>query len=187
MTALRPAAFLCRRLTAATEALIRQRYDVTLDEADSVLAPETIAQRAKGCNILFATATERIDAGLIDALSPSLKAIATLSVGFDHIDLDAAKARGIHVLHTPDVLSDACAEIALMLILNACRRGYEADRLVRSGKWEGWSASGWASSAWDASAAASPNVPKASGCRSCTITGAVSTNRWSSARPIMLA
>jgi lactate dehydrogenase-like 2-hydroxyacid dehydrogenase len=88
--------------------------------------------------VLFVTATERIDASVIDALSPTLKAIATLSVGHDHIDLVAARERDITVLHTPDVLSDACAEIAMMLMLNACRRGLEGDRMVREGAWQGW-------------------------------------------------
>lgn len=68
-----------------------------------------------------------------------MRFVATLSVGYDHIDMGVVRELGIGVLHTPDVLSDACAEIAMMLMLNACRRGYEADRMVRSGSWAGWS------------------------------------------------
>jgi len=138
MPAQRRNAFLCRRFTPNTEVSIQERYDVAINEHDSILTPEEIAIRAKGHEILFVSATERITTDLITALSPSLQAIATLSVGFDHIDTETAQDYGIHVLNTPDVLSDACAEIALMLILNACRRGYEADRLVRSGDWQGW-------------------------------------------------
>jgi lactate dehydrogenase-like 2-hydroxyacid dehydrogenase len=95
-------------------------------------------QRAAGANVLFVTATESVTAEVIRALSPSLQAIATLSVGYNHIDMVATRAMGIPVLYTPDVLSNACAEIAILLVLNACRRGYEADRMVRSGKWSGW-------------------------------------------------
>lgn len=134
----RLSAFLCRRFTQATERSIKDRYDLVVNEDDAILSPDEIASRATGCNVLFVSATERITAEVIARLSPSLQAIATLSVGFDHIDMDAARAHGVHVLHTPDVLSDACAEIAWMLILNACRRGCEADRLVRSGEWRGW-------------------------------------------------
>lgn len=117
---------------------MRERYDLVINEDDSILSSNDIVARAQGSSVLFVTATERVNADVIEQLSPTLKAIATLSVGFDHIDLAAAKAAGVHVLNTPDVLSDACAEIAMLLLLNACRRGYEADRMVRSGAWEGW-------------------------------------------------
>lgn len=129
---------MCRRFTPAIEAELHERFELKLNFADSVLKPVEIAERAKGAEVLFVTATEVVNAEVIRALQPELKIIATLSVGFDHIDLDAARAAGIHVLHTPDVLSGACAEIAMMLLLNACRRGYEADRMVRSGEWPGW-------------------------------------------------
>ncbi|MDM0014909.1 D-glycerate dehydrogenase [Variovorax sp. J22P168] len=133
-----PRAFLCRRFTAPVEAALHERFALTMNEDDSILSAGQIAGLAAGCEVLFVTATESIDATVIAALSPSLRIIATLSVGYDHIDRAAAGEAGISVLHTPDVLSDACAEIALMLLLNACRRGHEADRLVRSGAWAGW-------------------------------------------------
>ena len=131
-------AFLCRRFTPAIEAELGRRFDLQINEGDAVLAPAEIARRAAGAEVLLVTATEAVNAGLIRALQPSLKAIATLSVGYDHIDMAVAQDLGVHVLHTPDVLSDACAEIAMLLVLNACRRGYEADRMVRSGAWPGW-------------------------------------------------
>jgi len=133
-----PQAFLSRRFPAPTETQLKARYCLRVNTDDSILKPDAIAERAKGASVLFVTATEQVDETLIKALSPSLKAIATLSVGHDHIDLNAARAFGIRVLHTPDVLSDACAEIAMMLVLNACRRGFEADRMVRTGNWPGW-------------------------------------------------
>lgn len=134
----RPSAFLCRRFPASVEALLHARYALGVNEDDSILASSMIAERAEGASVLFVSATERVDAAVIQKLSPTLRAIATLSVGHDHIDLVAARSHGIKVLHTPDVLSDACAEIALMLVLNACRRGYEGDRMVRDGEWRGW-------------------------------------------------
>lgn len=133
-----PPAFLCRRFTPAIEAELHRRFRLSVNAGDSVLPPAGIADRAQGAEVLFVTATEAVSADVIRSLQPHLKIIATLSVGFDHIDMAAARAAGIRVLHTPDVLSDACAEIAMLLLLNACRRGYEADRMVRSGAWPGW-------------------------------------------------
>lgn len=134
----RPRAFLCRRFTPAVESALQERFALQLNEDDAILPSAEIARRAEGCALLFVSATEAIDAATIAQLAPTLRVIATLSVGYDHIDMAAARAAGVQVLHTPDVLSDACAEVALMLLLNACRRGFEADRLVRSGAWAGW-------------------------------------------------
>lgn len=133
----RPSAFLCRRFTPGVEAVLRERFALTTNEGDGILAPSQITARARDAEVLFVTATESLRADTLAQL-PRLRIIATLSVGHDHIDLAAARAAGIAVLHTPDVLSDACAEIAMMLLLNACRRGLEGDRLVRSGAWQGW-------------------------------------------------
>lgn len=134
----RPRAFLCRRFTPAVESALRERFALQVSDDDSILPSADIARRAEGCELLFVSATEAVDAATIVQLAPTLRVIATLSVGYDHIDMAAARAAGVQVLHTPDVLSDACAEIAMMLLLNACRRGFEADRLVRSGAWAGW-------------------------------------------------
>ncbi|MEN3367398.1 MAG: hypothetical protein V7606_4672 [Burkholderiales bacterium] len=133
-----PKAFLCRRFTRNIEAELRSRFDLEVNDDDSVLTSAAIASKAEGAEVLFVTATEAVNADVIRKLRPHLKTVATLSVGFDHIDMAAARAAGIKVLHTPDVLSDACAEIAMLLLLNACRRGFEADRMVRSNSWPGW-------------------------------------------------
>lgn len=131
-------AFLCRRFTSAIETELKNRFQLEVNQQDTVLSPSEIADRALGAEVLFVTATEVVNAEVMGRLQPDLKIIATLSVGHDHIDMAAARSLGIRVLHTPDVLSDACAEIALLLILNSCRRGYEADRMVRSDAWPGW-------------------------------------------------
>lgn len=133
----RPRAFLCRRFTPAVEAALRERFELDLNEDDSILAPSDMVRRAQQAQVLFVTATESVRADAFARL-PQLRAVATLSVGHDHIDLAAARSAGVAVLHTPDVLSDACADTAMMLLLNACRRALEGDALVRSGAWRGW-------------------------------------------------
>lgn len=134
----KPCAFLARRFTAAVEAKINELYMVQINEDDSILTTEQLIKQAKGSEILFVSVTESLPRSLFEALSGTLKYVATLSVGFDHIDLDAARDHGVRVLHSPDVLSEACAEIAMMLLLNAARRGYEADQMVRTLNWPGW-------------------------------------------------
>lgn len=130
-------AYLCRRFTPTIEAALRERFELTVNEDDSILAPDAMVRAARDAEVLFLTATETLSASTLAQL-PALRVAATLSVGYDHIDLDAAAAAGVRVLNTPDVLSEACAEVAMMLLLNACRRGHEADQLVRSGAWRGW-------------------------------------------------
>lgn len=134
-----PRAYLCRRFTDSVEAALAERYDLRLNEQDGILSPAEIVQSARGSEVLFASATEQVNEHVLRQLAPTLRYVATLSVGYDHIDMAAARELGIGVLHTPDVLSDACAEVAMMLMLNACRRGYEADRMVRGNRWPGWS------------------------------------------------
>ena len=87
---------------------------------------------------LLCSTANRIDAACIARLPPSVRAIGTFSVGYEHIDLAAAKARGIIVVNTPDVLSAATAEFSLLLMLGAARRAGEGERIVRAGKWGGW-------------------------------------------------
>ena len=132
-----PRAYLCRRFTPTIEAALRERFDLAINEGDSILPPDSMARAARDAEVLLLTATETLRAETLAQL-PALRVAATLSVGHDHIDLDAAAAAGVRVLNTPDVLSEACAEVAMMLLLNACRRGREADQLVRSGAWSGW-------------------------------------------------
>jgi len=92
-----------------------------------------------GADVLLVMAMDRIDAALIARLPASVRVIATLSVGHDHIDLDAARARGIAVLSTPDILSDAVADMGMLLALGAARRAREGMRLLYERSWTGWS------------------------------------------------
>ncbi len=96
-------------------------------------------QRIDGNEVLIVSAAkDRLDAAAIGALPASVRAIATYSIGHEHIDLAAARARGIAVFATPDVLTDACAEVGILLLLGAARRVTESVELVRSGRWTGW-------------------------------------------------
>ncbi len=127
-----------RKLPDAVEARLRQHYDVRLNETDQLLAPQDLVQLAKGAEALLPTVTDRLDATFIDALPDGLKLIANFGVGYDHIDLKAAMRRGIVVTNTPGVLTDATAEIALLLLLGAARHAGEGHGLVSSGRWTGW-------------------------------------------------
>ncbi|MEM7249950.1 MAG: D-glycerate dehydrogenase [Pseudomonadota bacterium] len=113
-------------------------YQPILNQDDTQLTAEQIVARAAGCDGIFCCNTERFDAALISALPESVKILATLSVGFEHIDLPAAASRNITVTNTPDVLTEATADAAMLCLLGAARRAAEGDRLVREGGWKRW-------------------------------------------------
>lgn len=95
-------------------------------------------ESVKGASAIISDLTVRIDSEVLDSAGPQLKVVANYAVGFDNIDLDACRARGIVVTNTPDVLTNATAELALALALAASRHLVQSDSLVRSGKWHGW-------------------------------------------------
>lgn len=134
----RPLVYLSRRLVPDVENLMREKFALRVNQSDQVLSPEDLIANAQGAQVLVVTPTERVTHVVLKKLSTHLRILATFSVGHDHLDLAAAKALNIKVLYTPEVLSGACAEVAMMLILNACRRGYEADSMIRAGQWTGW-------------------------------------------------
>ncbi|HQT47340.1 MAG: D-glycerate dehydrogenase [Acidocella sp. 20-63-7] len=102
-------------------------------------APELVLRNAEGVAAILCTPIDRFDAALIARLPDSVRVIATFSVGIEHLDVAAAAARGITICHTPDVLSTATAELALTLMLMAARRAGEGERLLRAGRWQGFS------------------------------------------------
>jgi lactate dehydrogenase-like 2-hydroxyacid dehydrogenase len=132
----KPVLFVTRRLPASIEALAARDFDVRLTPSD-VAIPDLLAL-AGGADAILCCPGDVLDEEVIAALPDTVKAIGTFSVGYDHINLDAARARGIKVCNTPDVLSVATAECAMLLILAAARRAGEGERLVRSGGWQGW-------------------------------------------------
>lgn len=116
----------------------RAAFDVKLWPDDQPIGAQLLPW-AQDCDALLVMATDRLDAATLRQLPPSVRAIATYSVGHDHIDLNAATQRGIPIFNTPDVLSDAVAEIALLLILSAARDAATAEATLRSGGWGPWS------------------------------------------------
>lgn len=110
-----------------------------LHDSEAAMPPAELGAAAQDADALLVMAMDRIDAAFIGALPAGVKVLATLSVGHEHIDLDAARARGLAVLNTPDILSEAVAEMGMLLLLGAGRRAREGDLLLRSGSWAGWS------------------------------------------------
>ena len=100
---------------------------------------EDLIENSKDCDGILSSLTEKIDANVIEKLSDKVKIISNFAVGFGNIDLDAAKKRDIAVTNTPEVLSDATAEIGILLILGACRRASEGIDAARTSNWK-WSA-----------------------------------------------
>lgn len=132
----KPVLLVTRRMPPAVEARAAAEFDARLTSSDVPLAD--VAAQAAGADAILTCPGDTFDAALIAALPASVKVIATFSVGYDHIDVESAAARGIVVCNTPDVLSVATAETALLLILAASRRAGEGERLIRSGRWQGW-------------------------------------------------
>jgi lactate dehydrogenase-like 2-hydroxyacid dehydrogenase len=130
--------YLARRFPPAVEARIAERYEITRNESGDIVTAAQLAAEARGCDYLFVSTTETVSRLVFEQLSGTLKAVATLAVGYDRIDLEAAREHSVAVFNSPGVLTDACADLGMLLLLNASRRGHEADSLVRSGSWTGW-------------------------------------------------
>jgi glyoxylate reductase len=122
-----PLVVVARSLPAAGLDLLRQRFDVASG-----------LENVHGAAAIVADPTVPVDAALLDAAGPSLRVVANFAVGYDNVDLEACHERGVVVTNTPDVLTNATAELAVALMLAAARRLGEAERLVRRGEWHGW-------------------------------------------------
>ena len=135
----KPAVLVTRKLPHAVEARLSRDYDPKLNPEDRQYSSEELIDGARGAEAIVACHTEHFTAEVIAQLPKSVRAIANFSVGVDHVDLSAAAERGLIVTNTPNVLNDATAEIAILLMLGAARRASEGERLVRSAKWNSWS------------------------------------------------
>ncbi len=135
----KPAVLVTRKLPEAVEDRLRRDYDARLNPDDRLYDGDEIVERAEGAVAILPCHTERFTAELVARLPAGLRAIVNYSVGVDHVDLAAAAARGLIVTNTPEVLSDATAEIAILLMLGAARRASEGERLVRNAEWRDWS------------------------------------------------
>lgn len=128
-----------RKLPQAVEGRLRQHYQPRFNPEDRRYNTDELIALAQGADIILPCHTEKLSADVIARLPTSVKAIVCFSVGVDYVDLAAARARNIIVTNTPDVLTDATAEIAMLLMLGAARRASEGERLIRAGKWKSWS------------------------------------------------
>lgn len=125
-----------RRLPAAVERAMAERYDATFNVNDVALTAADLRRAAAGYDAICTTITDTVDTGVVSA--DRVRIIANYGAGYEHIDLDAARAAGVVVTNTPDVLTDATAELAILLMLAAARRAGEGERQLRAGAWPGW-------------------------------------------------
>jgi lactate dehydrogenase-like 2-hydroxyacid dehydrogenase len=118
------------------ETRIEREYQARRSTNGASFKSEELLAAADGADAMLVTPMDRIDAEFLKRVSSSVKVIATYSVGFDHIDVHGAAERKIAIANTPGVLTDATADIAMLLLLGASRRAYEAQELVRTGEWK---------------------------------------------------
>lgn len=133
----RPRLVVTRRWPAEVERALAERFDVCLNDDDHPYSRDEMRHALASCDALLATVSDRIDADMLGT-APRARLIANYGVGYSHIDVDAARALGITVTNTPDVLTDCTADLALTLILMVARRAGEGERELRGGRWSGW-------------------------------------------------
>ncbi|MFG6468955.1 2-hydroxyacid dehydrogenase [Roseateles sp. BYS87W] len=129
-----------RRAPAQVLDKLAARFELDVHDGEVPLAPAELQARLRGKVGVYITGTERITADLLDAC-PTLKAVCTMTVGYNHVDLDACTARGVLVTNTPDVLTESTADFGFALLMATARRMSEGERLLRAGGWKSW--------AWD--------------------------------------
>ena len=128
-----------RRLLRSCEEKASKIFKANLNDNDELYSQNKVIEMSQGCDGILTSLTDKMDAETINKLPESVKIISNFAVGFGNIDLEAAKKRKIAVTNTPDVLTDATAEIGILLILGACRRASEGIESARQGGWK-WSA-----------------------------------------------
>lgn len=138
---MKPSILVTRKLPDAVEARLQRDYEPVLNPTDRLYSSDEILEIAEKVDGILPCHTEKFTAEVIARLPQRVKIIANFSVGYDHVDTTAAQKRGLVVTNTPDVLSDATAELTIMLMLGAARRASEGEQLVRSKQWKDWSPS----------------------------------------------
>ncbi|MFI3215615.1 MAG: D-glycerate dehydrogenase [Methylococcales bacterium] len=130
--------FITRRWPASVEEKLRNLYDVTLNETDRPLTADEFKAALQSYDAVCPTVCDTFPAEVLNVEDKRCKILANFGVGYNHIDIPTAKANGLIVTNTPDVLTQSTADIAMTLLLMTARRGAEGDRLVRAKKWTGW-------------------------------------------------
>ena len=128
-----------RKLLKASEEKAAELFETKFNSNDELYSQSKLIELSQGCDAVLTSLTDKMDADTINKLPDTVKVISNFAVGFGNIDLEAAKKRGIAVTNTPEVLTDATAEIGILLILGACRRVSEGIEAARESSWK-WSA-----------------------------------------------
>jgi len=134
----KPRVLATRLFPPAVEARLQAHFDAVLNPSDTVYGADRLVQATADCTGLMCAAGDPLNAATIARFPDTLRIIATFSVGYEHIDVAAAAKRGIVVTNTPDVLTDATADITLLCLLGAARRAQEGIDMLRGRRWEGW-------------------------------------------------
>ena len=135
----KPVVLVTRKLPPKVEDRLRHDYEARLNPDDRLYSKDELIAQAQGAQAILPCHTEHFSADVFQQLPAEVKIIANFSVGFDHVDVEAARKKGVVVTNTPDVLSDATAELTMMLMIGAARRASEGEKLVREGRWKDWS------------------------------------------------
>jgi lactate dehydrogenase-like 2-hydroxyacid dehydrogenase len=128
-----------RKLLKASEEKAAELFETKFNSNDELYSQSKLIELSQGCDAVLTSLTDKMDADTINKLPDTVKVISNFAVGFGNIDLEAAKKRGMAVTNTPEVLTDATAEIGILLILGACRRVSEGIEAARESSWK-WSA-----------------------------------------------
>ena len=135
----KPLVIVTRKLPDSVETRMRELFDARLNLDYKPLTQAQLGEAVKAADVLVPTVTDRIDAGVLKEAGPNLKLIANFGNGVDNIDVQAAVARGITITNTPGVLTEDTADMSMALVLATARRMGAGERMVRAGKWTGWS------------------------------------------------
>lgn len=133
-----PKVFLTRRWPQSVERYLGERYDLTINEADLPLSATALREALQQFDAVCPTVSDKVGADVLEVAPRATKILGSYGVGFNHIDIQTCKRLGIVVTNTPDVLTDATADLAMTLILMTARRAGEGEREVRAGEWSGW-------------------------------------------------
>lgn len=138
MTTGKPRVLATRHFPPDVEARLAANFDAVLNPEDRLYDGPALIKASQGCDGIMCAAGDPLTAETIGGLPASVRIIATFSVGYEHVDVAAATKRGILVSNTPDVLTDATADIALLCLLGAARRAHEGTTMLRTHNWVGW-------------------------------------------------
>ncbi len=134
----KPKVVVTRKWPAEVEAQLKDLYDVQLNESDNPMTSDELKHALQSADALLPTVTDALTSDVLNVENKRTRIIGNFGVGYNHIDIDAAKAEGLVVTNTPHVLTDCTADIAMLLLLMSARRASEGERLILQNQWVGW-------------------------------------------------